>query len=150
MSNIHKRIRFIKPMVHWYQWRPHLSPLTPMESICEYWTTLGKLSDLRCLMNALNTRRKWAKIPNTWWSSHRCSIRGGEWYLEKRGSRKVLLGSRNLESVFDQSQSLVFAWFVFTFFESQNSLPQSLGLRFLTRISASWQVWEFTTRNPFY
>ena len=25
---------------HWYQWRPFLSPLTPMESICEYWTTL--------------------------------------------------------------------------------------------------------------
>ena len=25
---------------HWYQWRPSLSPLTPMESICEYWTTL--------------------------------------------------------------------------------------------------------------
>ena len=27
---------------HWYQWRPFLSPLTPMESICEYWTTLQK------------------------------------------------------------------------------------------------------------
>ena len=25
--------------------------------------------------------------------------RGGEWYLEKRGSRKILVGSRNLESV---------------------------------------------------
>ena len=28
---------------HWYQWRPFLSPLTPMESICEYWTTLTTL-----------------------------------------------------------------------------------------------------------
>ena len=27
---------------HWYQWRPFLSPLTPMESICEYWTTLER------------------------------------------------------------------------------------------------------------
>ena len=35
--------------------------------------------------------------------------RGGEWYLEKRGSRKILTGSRNLGSVF---RSLVFAWFV--------------------------------------
>ena len=24
---------------HWYQWRPFLSPLRPVESICEYWTT---------------------------------------------------------------------------------------------------------------
>ena len=36
-------------------------------------------------------------------------IRGGEWYLEKRGSRKILAGSRNLGSVFDKSRSLVFA-----------------------------------------
>ena len=27
---------------------------------------------------------------------------------------------------FDQSQSLVFAWFAFTFFESRNFLPKSL------------------------
>ena len=25
---------------HWYQWTAFLSPITPMESICEYWTTL--------------------------------------------------------------------------------------------------------------
>ena len=42
-------------------------------------------------------------------------IRGGEWYLEKRGSRKILAGSRNLGSVFDKSRSLIFVWFVFTF-----------------------------------
>ena len=63
--------------------------------------------------------------------------RGGEWYLEKRGSRKIFAGSRNPGSVFDKSRSLVFAWFVFTFFESRNFLTKILGLGFLTRISAS-------------
>ena len=53
------------------------------------------------------------------------SYRGGEWYLEKRGSRKILAGSRNLGSIFDKSRNLVFAWFVFTFFESRNFLPES-------------------------
>ena len=76
-------------------------------------------------------------------------IRGGEWYLEKRGSRKILAGSRNLGSVFDKSRSLVFAWFVFTFFESRNFLPKSLGLGFLTRISASRRVSDFTIRHPY-
>ena len=75
-------------------------------------------------------------------------MRGGEWYLEKRGSRKILAGSRNLGSVFDKSRSLVFAWFVFTFFESRNFLPKSLGLGFLTRISASRRVSDFTIRHP--
>ena len=41
--------------------------------------------------------------------------RGGELYLEKRWSWKILAGSRNLGNVFDKSQSLIFAWFVFTF-----------------------------------
>ena len=77
------------------------------------------------------------------------SFRGGEWYLEKRGFRKILVGSRNLESIFDQSRSLVLAWFVFTFLESRNFLPKSLGLRFLTRISASRRVSDFTIRHPF-
>ena len=74
--------------------------------------------------------------------------RGGEWYLEKRGSRKILAGSRNLGSVFDKSRSLVFAWFVFTFFESWNFLPKSLRLGFLTRISAPRRVSDFTIRHP--
>ena len=30
--------------------------------------------------------------------------RGGEWYLEKRGSQKILAGSQNLGSVFDKSE----------------------------------------------
>ena len=75
--------------------------------------------------------------------------RGGEWYLEKRGSRKIFAGSRNLGSVFDKSRSLVFAWFVFTFFESRNFLTKSLGLGFLTRISVSRRVSDFTIRYPF-
>ena len=42
-------------------------------------------------------------------------IRGGEWYLEKCESRKILAGSRNLGNVFDKSRSLIFSWFVSTF-----------------------------------
>ena len=37
-----------------------------------------------------------------------------------------------------------FSWFVFTFFESQNLLPKSLGLGFLTKISAS-RILPFAT-----
>ena len=38
---------------HWYQWTPFLSPLTPMESICEYWTTLPRhvLHDFKILVS---------------------------------------------------------------------------------------------------
>ena len=71
-------------------------------------------------------------------------MRGGEWYLKKRESRKILAGSQNLGSVFDKSRNLVFAWFVFTFFESRNFLPKSLGLGFLTSISAS-RILPFAT-----
>ena len=82
----------------------------------------------------------------------RCSYvslncRGGKWYLKKRGSRKILAGSRNLGSVFDKSQSLVFSWFAFTFFESRNFSPKSLRLGFLTRISVSRRVSDFTIRH---
>ena len=59
-------------------------------------------------------------------NAKRWKLRGGEWHLEKRGSWKILTRSRNLGSVFDKSQSPVFAWFVFTFFESRNFLPKSL------------------------
>ena len=84
---------------------------------------------------------------------------GSDWYLElvgvangqleKRGSRKILAVSRNLGSVYDKSPNLVFAWFVFTFFESRNFLPKSLRLGFLTRISASRRVSDFTIRHPY-
>ena len=67
-------------------------------------------------------------------------------------SKNVGLGKfwQNLGNVFDKSRSLVFAWFVFTFFESRNFLPKSLGLGFLTRISASRRVSDFTIRHPLY
>ena len=45
-----------------------------------------------------------------------------------------------ISEVFLRFCSLVFSWFVFTFFESQNVSPKSLGLGFLTRISASRRV----------
>ena len=55
--------------------------------------------------------------------------RGGEWYLEKLGSQKILAGSRNLGSIFDKSRSLIFSWFAFTFFESQARISnQDLGV----------------------
>ena len=60
-----------------------------------------------------------------------------------------MAGSQNLGNVFDKSRSLVFSWFVFTFFESRNFSPKSLGLGFLTRISASRQVLDFTIRDPY-
>ena len=40
------------------------------------------------------------------------------------------------------------AWFVSTFFESRNFLPKSLRLGFLTRMSASRQVSDFTIHHP--
>ena len=81
---------------------------------------------------------------------HLQTLRGGEWYLKKRESRKILAGSRNLGNVFDKSRSLVFSWFVFTFFDSRNFSPKSLGLGFLTRISASRRVSDFTIRHPYF
>ena len=55
---------------------------------------------------------------------------GGEWYLEKRGSRKSSAGSQNLGSVFDKSRSLVFAWFVFTFLSLETFYQKVLGSDF--------------------
>ena len=72
------------------------------------------------------------------------SSEGWRMVPRKTWSRKILAGSRNLGSVFDKSRSLVFAWLVFTFFESRNFLPKSLGLGFLTRISAS-RILPFAT-----
>ena len=37
--------------------------------------------------------------------------RGGEWYLEKRGSRKPLAPSRNPGSVFDKSEVSLYLFF---------------------------------------
>ena len=41
----------------------------------------------------------------------RVQFRGGEWYLENRGSRNILVRSGNLGSLFDESRSLVFCFF---------------------------------------
>ena len=51
-------------------------------------------------------------------------------------SKNMCLGKfwQDLEMLKAFLISLVFAWFVFTFFESQNFLPSSLWLGFLTRI----------------
>ena len=61
----------------------------------------------------------------------------------------MVAGSRNLGSVFDKSRKSHFCMVCFSFFESRNVLPKSLGLGFLTRISASWRVSDFTIRHPF-
>ena len=61
-----------------------------------------------------------------------------------------MAGSQNLGSVFDKSRSLVFSWFAFTFFESRKFSPKRRGLGFLTRISASQRVSDFTIRHPSY
>ena len=74
------------------------------------------------------------------------SLQKKGWWMKLR-SQKILAGSRNLGSVFDKSRSLVFAWFVFTFFESRNFLPKSLRLGFLTTISVSRRVSDFTIRH---
>ena len=69
--------------------------------------------------------------------------------LKNVGLGKFWQDLKNLGNVFDKSRSLVFSWFVFTFFESRNFSPKSLGLGFLTRISASRQVLDFTIRHPY-
>ena len=65
------------------------------------------------------------------------------WVSENFG--RILKSHRGVS---DKSRSLVFAWFVFTFFESRNVLPKSLGLGFLTRISASRRISDFTICHP--
>ena len=84
-------------------------------------------------------------------SKNNNTCRGGEWHLEKPGSWKILAASWNVGSIFDKSQSLVFAWFVFTFFESWNFLPKnhiSGSDYFQTRILASRRVSDFTIHHP--
>ena len=54
------------------------------------------------------------------------STRGGEWYLEKRGSRKILAGSRNHESVFDKFLHSLFLPFLNHRLETFTCLPKIL------------------------
>ena len=60
---------------------------------------------------------------------HNKEIRGGEFYLEKRGSRKIFSGPPNLGSVYDKTRSLVFFMVCFYFFESRNFLTKESRVR---------------------
>ena len=60
--------------------------------------------------------------------------RGDKWYLEKRGSRKTLAGSHNLERLLI-SLEVSFLHGLFLLFFRLKTFYQSLGLGFLTRIS---------------
>ena len=74
---------------------------------------------------------------------------GGKWYLEKHGFRRILAGPQNLESSFDKSQSLVFAWFVFTFLTLSTFYQGVSAQNFnYNRISTSRLVSDFTIRHP--
>ena len=63
------------------------------------------------------------------------SLRGGEWYPENRGSRKLFIGSRNLGSFCDESRSLVFHVFL-SVSESRIffAKSRSLGFAFLAEV----------------
>ena len=61
---------------------------------------------------------------------HNKEIRGGEFYLEKRGSRKIFSGPRHLGSVYDKTRSLVFSWFVFTFLSLETFYQRVSGSDF--------------------
>ena len=61
---------------------------------------------------------------------HNKEIRGGEFYLEKRGSRKIFSGLRHLGSVYDKTRSLVFSWFVFTFLSLETFYQRVSGSDF--------------------
>ena len=75
--------------------------------------------------------------------------RGGEWCLEKRGLGKFWQDLEISETFLISLEVSFFSWFVFTFFESLNFSPKSLGLGFLTRILASQRVSDFTIRHPY-
>ena len=70
--------------------------------------------------------------------------RSGEWYV---GFGKFWQ-DLEISEAFLISLKVSFFDGLFFFFESQNFSPKSLGLRFLTRISASLQVLDFTICHP--
>ena len=58
--------------------------------------------------------------------------RGGEWYPENLGSRKILFQSRNLEGVLNESRNPVFlCFFASRSLEFYAARSQTLGFRFL-------------------
>ena len=76
---------------------------------------------LLCLQICLSSVKLYVQCnPRKFSTRTFANSRGAEWYLGKRGSRKILAGSRNLGSVFGKSRSLVFSRFVFTFLSLEN------------------------------
>ena len=67
------------------------------------------------------------------------NIRGMEWYLEERRSRKILARSRNIGSVFDGSRSLVFA-LIFASRSLECFLPTDLGVSDLSFFISFWSA----------
>ena len=69
--------------------------------------------------------------------------RGGEWYPENRGSRKILAWSRNLGNISTKSRRLIFFLF-------GSEIAWISGSDFQTRVLASRQVLDFTIRHPYW
>ena len=57
------------------------------------------------ILHALSKRAPLRSAPSVY-------IRGGEWFLENRGSRKLFIQSRNLGILYEGSRSLVFSVFI--------------------------------------
>ena len=70
--------------------------------------------------------------------------RGGEWYLEKRGSRKILAGSRNLGAFLISLEVSLLHGLLLLLFSLKTFYQRVSGLDSLTRISASRRVPDFT------
>ena len=72
--------------------------------------------------------------------------------VENGTSKNVGLGKfcedLEISEAFMISLEVSFFMVCFYFFESRNVLTKSLGHRFLTRISASWRVSDFTICHP--
>ena len=64
--------------------------------------------------------------------THKSTARGGEWYPENSGSRKILFQSRNLGGVFNESRNLVFlCFFASRILEFLAARSRSFGFCFL-------------------
>ena len=74
----------------------------------------GLINEINLLSTQLNIHKQSVNFKNL--STFLSKARGGEWYLEKSGSRKILAGSQNLGNVFDKSRSLVFFMVCFLLF----------------------------------
>ena len=69
-------------------------------------------------------------------------MRGGEWYPENSGSRKILFQSRNLGGVFNKSRNLVFlCFFASRILQFLAARSRSLGFCFLTLLNLRSALW---------